>query len=69
MRSTGHAGVDLLAIYSAAHSVQQLAPNYDWDCLPEKWLMNCMLLALPFSEKVVVPPLGSHSPTLSAAEF
>ena len=68
MSSTEHAGVDHRAIYSAAHSVQQLAPNYDWDCLPGKWLMYCMLLALPFSEKVVVPPQGSQSPALSAAE-
>ena len=30
--------------------------------------MYCMLLALPFSEKVVVPPQGSQSPALSAAE-
>ena len=69
MSSTEHAGVDHNLIHSAAYSLQQCANNYDWNCLPGKWLMYCMLLALPFSEKVVVPPLGSQSPTLPAAQY
>ena len=69
MSNTAHAGVDHNAINSAARSVQQLAKHYDWNCLPGKWLMYCMLLALPYSAKVVVPPAGSLSPTLPPAQY
>ena len=69
MSNTSHAGVDHAAIDDAADRVKQLAQTYHWNCLPGKWLMYCMLLALPFSEKVVRPPPGSQSPVLPESQY
>ena len=69
MSNTSHAGVDHAAIDVAADRVKQLAQTYHWNCLPGKWLMYCMLLALPFSEKVVRPPPGSQSPVLPESQY
>jgi hypothetical protein len=69
MASTAHAGVDHAAIGDAATIVIRIAQKYDWNCLPVQWLMHCMLLALPFSEKAVCPPIGSQLPTLPASQY
>ena len=69
MSNTAHAGVDHDAIYDAARNVQLIAEGYDWNCLPGRWLTYCMLLALPFSAKVVQPPVGSQSPALPALQY
>ena len=67
MSNTEHAGVDHDAIRTAANNAMQLASGYNWDCLPGRWLTYCLLLALPFSAKVVEPPPDSQSPALAAS--
>ena len=37
--------------------------------MPGKWLTYCLLLAMPYSEKVVTPPPGSASPVLPPAQY
>jgi hypothetical protein len=66
---TAHAGIDHAAIGDAATNVIRIVQTYDWNCLPGQWLMYCMLLALPFIEKVVCPPIGSQLPTLPASQY
>ena len=69
MSSTEHASVSHDAIRSAVQSVRGLAKGYNWDCTPGRWLTYCLLLAMPYSEKVVTPPQGSASPALPNAQY
>ena len=68
MSNTKHAGVDHDAIRDSAQAVKQAARGYDWHCMPGRWLTYCLLLALPFSERVVSPPPQSASPALPDSE-
>ena len=69
LSSTADAGVDHNNIVDAAQTAQARATGYDWDCMPGKWLTYCLLLAMPYSAKVVMPPPGSESPVLSPAQY
>ena len=69
MSNTKNSGVDHQLIKTAAYEVEQLTDQYDWDCMPGKWTMYCMILAMPFSAKVVLPPPGSASPVLPEAQY
>jgi hypothetical protein len=69
MSNTEHAGVDHEATRAAVRAVQLAVLGYDWDCMPGRWLTYCLLLALPFSEKVVSPPPQSASPALPASQY
>ena len=69
MSNTENSGVNHRFIQSAALDVEQLANRYDWDCLPGRWTMYCIVLAMPFPAKVVVPPPGSASPVLPEEQY
>ncbi len=58
-----------LSIKTAAYEVEQLTGQHDWDRMPGKWTMYCMILAMPFSAKVVLPPPGSASTVLPEAQY
>ena len=49
MSNTENAGVD------AVDRVRGAVAGYEWECDPGRWLMYTLLLALPFSERVVRP--------------
>ena len=55
MSNTEHAGVSHKDIVDAVARVRETAPGYDWDCVPGRWLVYTLLLALPFSARVVRP--------------
>ena len=55
MSDTRHAGVSHFDILDAVDEVRAACPSYDWDCVPGQWLTYMLLLALPFSKKVVRP--------------
>jgi hypothetical protein len=55
MSNTEHAGVSHKDIADAVARVRETAPGYDWDCIPGRWLVYTLLLALPFSARVVRP--------------
>ena len=69
MSDTRSAGVDHTAIYDAVDAARQLVRDYDWDCLPGRWLTYCLLLAIPYTEKVVLPPPQSASPVLPETQY
>ena len=69
LSSTADAGVNHEAIDAAVADAKALARDYNWDCMPGRWLTYCLLLAMPFAEKVVAPPAGSASPVLSAEQL
>ena len=55
MSNTERSGVSHSDIYDAELRVRDAAPGYLWDCVPGRWLVYTLLLALPFSERVVRP--------------
>jgi hypothetical protein len=56
MSNTRNAGISHDDISDAVCSVRAiLMQGYEWDCVPGKWLIYTMLLALPFSAKFVCP--------------
>jgi len=55
MSDTRHTGVSHFDILDAVDEVRAACPSYDWDCVPGQWLTYMLLLALPFSKKVVRP--------------
>ena len=69
MSNTENSGVNHRFIQSAALDVERLANRYDWDCVPGRWTMYCIVLAMPFPAKVVVPPPGSASPALPEEQY
>jgi hypothetical protein len=69
MSNTESAGVDHRAIHAAVHDAKRIARTYDWDCMPGRWLTYCLLMALPYAERVVVQPQDSASPVLPDAQY
>jgi hypothetical protein len=59
MSNTQNAGVSHEDIVAAVDRVRDATERYDWDCVPGRWLMYTLLLALPFSERVVRPDVRS----------
>jgi hypothetical protein len=59
MVSTGKRNPDRTDITNAIR-IAQTYDRRDWNYLPGQWLMYCMLLALPFPEKVVCAPIASQ---------
>ena len=55
MSNTEHAGVSHNDIIAAVARVREAAPAYNWKCVPGQWLTYTLLLALPFSARVVRP--------------
>ena len=55
MSNTEHAGVSHQDIFTAIARVRDATPAYNWKCVPGQWLSYTLLLALPFSAKVVLP--------------
>ena len=55
MSNTEHAGVSHQDIFTAIARVRGAVPAYNWKCVPGQWLSYTLLLALPFSAKVVRP--------------
>ena len=55
MSNTEHAGVSHKDIIDAVERVRDAAPGYNWECVPGRWLAYTLLLALPFSSRVVRP--------------
>ena len=70
LNDTRKAGVSHDAIAEAIHAVQNARTNYVWDCIPGRWLIYTILLAVPFPEKVVCPdavnPLWQRPQTAKA---
>ena len=58
MSNTENAGVSHSGIVDAVDRVRDAAAGYDWKCDPGRWLVYTLLLALPFSERVVRPDAG-----------
>lgn len=48
---TGH----ISTIPTAVAAVQEAIAGYQWDCLPGRWLQYLLILAMPYSERVVKP--------------
>ena len=59
MSNTENAGVSHKDIVDAVTRVREAVPVYDWECVPGRWLIYTLLLALPFSERVVCPDADS----------
>jgi hypothetical protein len=55
MSNTSHAGVSHSAILDATADVRAALVGYDWDCVPGRWLIYTLLLALPFPAVAVRP--------------
>jgi hypothetical protein len=56
LSNTRNAGIAHRAISAAVCRVKEvLNAGYEWDCLPGKWLVYTILLAIPFPMKVVRP--------------
>ena len=55
MSNTSKAGVSLSDILDIAADVRAAVPGYDWACVPGRWLIYTLLLALPFPEVAVRP--------------
>jgi hypothetical protein len=55
MSNTEHAGVSHQDIFAAVARVRDAVPMYNWKCVPGQWLTYTLLLALPFSARVVRP--------------
>jgi hypothetical protein len=55
MSNTSHAGVSHSAIFDATAEVRVALVGYDWDCVPGRWLIYTLLLALPFPAVAVRP--------------
>ena len=56
LSNTRNAGISHRAISAAVCRVKEiLNTGYEWDCLPGKWLVYTILLAIPFPMKVVRP--------------
>jgi hypothetical protein len=56
LSNTRNAGISHIAINDAVDLAQDvLKIEYDWDCLPGRWLIYTILLAVPFPMKVVRP--------------
>jgi hypothetical protein len=55
MSNTSKAGVSHGKILDAARDVRAALPGYDWDCVPGRWLIYTLLLAMPFPEVAVRP--------------
>ena len=59
MSNTQNAGVSHEEIIAAVGRVQAAAADYVCDCVPGRWLTYTLLLALPFSARVVRPDTQS----------
>jgi hypothetical protein len=55
MSNTQNAGVSHSDISKAVEAVRSAAIDYQWDCIPGKWLIYTLLLALPFPAVAVRP--------------
>ena len=55
MSDTQNAGVVHASILGAVDVVRAACPGYQWDCVPGRWLIYTLLLAMPFPAKVVRP--------------
>jgi len=68
LADTREAGIDHQDIITAAFSVRLNMRDYNWDCMPGKWLQYMLLLALPFPAKVVAPPRHTDSALTNASQ-
>jgi hypothetical protein len=59
MSDTRKAGVSHSEIRDAISEVQALTTGYQWNCVPGRWLVYMLLLAMPYPE-VAVRPNASH---------
>ena len=55
MSDTRNAGVSHSDILDAVEEVRRATQGYQWDCIPGKWLIYTLLLALPFPAVAVRP--------------
>ena len=55
MSNTSKAGVSHSEILDAARDVRAALSGYNWDCIPGRWLIYTLLLAMPFPEVAVRP--------------
>ena len=55
MSNTSKAGVSHSEILDAARDVRAALPGYNWNCVPGRWLIYTLLLAMPFPEVAVRP--------------
>ena len=55
MSDTRNAGVSHSETLVAISEVQDLIPGYQWNCVPGRWLVYMLLLAMPYPEVAVRP--------------